>query len=70
MLAEKKNFGVEARADSLCDIRIWSKDCEHKNYTDISDKYLCDVCETIPVLNHEVHGASMPYISGDYDNLS
>jgi hypothetical protein len=56
--------------DGYCDVRIWSKDCEHKNFNDIGDKYRCDVCETIPVLNHEVHRAAMPYVSGDYDNLS
>ena len=53
-----------------CDVRIWSKNCEHKDFKDISDKYRCDVCEAIPVLNHEVHRAAMPYVSGDYERLS
>lgn len=57
------------REDS-CDVRIWSGDCEHTRYRDSSDKYLCDVCETIPELEHEVHRAALPYVSGDYERLS
>jgi hypothetical protein len=64
------NFSATAgERDDFCDVRIWSGDCEHSTYHDISDKYLCDVCETILELNHETRPATMPYVSGDYDNL-
>lgn len=53
-----------------CDIKIWSGECEHTNYQSLGDKYLCDVCDTVPVLDHEVRPATMPYVSGDYDVLS
>lgn len=56
--------------DDFCDIRIWSGDCEHKESLNSGDKYLCDVCETIKDLNHEVRPAAMPYVSGDYESLS
>ena len=65
MSVAKTNSRVEA-----CDVRIWSGDCEHKDFKESGGKYLCDVCETIPMLNHEVHRAAMPYVSGDYDSLS
>ena len=34
------------------------------------DKYLCDVCGTIPGLEHEVRPATLPYVSGNYDFLN
>lgn len=68
MLAAKEIS--KTREVGACDVRIWSKECEHTTFKDSGDKYLCDVCETIPVLNHEVRRAAMPYVSGDYDNLS
>ncbi len=70
MPAKKRDSAAGAERDGACDIRIWSKECEHRDFKDISDKYRCGVCETIPVLNHEVHRAAMPYVSGDYDRLS
>jgi hypothetical protein len=56
--------------DDFCDIRIWSGDCEHTTNLYSGDKYLCDVCGTIPELEHEVRPAALPYVSGDYDCLS
>lgn len=53
-----------------CDVRIWSGECEHTTYTSIKDKYLCEVCEKIPDLDHEVHRDVFVYVSGDYDNMS
>lgn len=70
MLAEKGISKAGRERDGSCDVRIWSKDCEHATYLNDGEKYLCDVCETIPGLNHEVRRAAMPYVSGDYDNLS
>ena len=69
-MLKAKTISEAGKRDGSCDVRIWSKECEHENFKDISDKYLCNVCETIPVLNHEVRRAAMPYVSGDYDNLS
>jgi hypothetical protein len=70
MLDTKLTSESGIKTDGSCDVRIWSKDCEHTTYLNIGDKYLCDVCETVPVLTHEVRGAALPYVSGDYDNLS
>jgi hypothetical protein len=56
--------------DDSCDTRVWSGECEHTTSLSSGDKYLCDVCETIPGLDHEVRPAAMPYVSGDYDRLS
>ena len=70
MLDTKGTCETGTERDDSCDIRVWSGDCEHKTYLDSGDKYRCDVCETIPGLNHEVRRAAMPYVSGDYDNLS
>lgn len=70
MLAAKEISTTGPGHAGACDVRIWSKECEHTTFKESGDKYLCDVCETIPVLNHEVRRAAMPYVSGDYDNLS
>lgn len=70
MLAAKETYTAGTREYGGCDVRIWSKECEHTTFRESGEKYLCDVCETVPVLNHEVHRAAMPYVSGDYDNLS
>ena len=56
--------------DGSCDIKIWSGECEHATYQSLGDKYLCDTCEMVPVLDHEVRPATMPYVSGDYHVLS
>ena len=69
MLDTKLTSEVNRERDDLCDIRVWSGDCEHTTTLYSGDKYLCDVCETIPRLDHEVRRAAMPYISGDYDRL-
>lgn len=53
-----------------CDIRIWSGECEHSTFTSSEDKYLCELCEKIPDLDHEVRHDIFPYVSGDYENLS
>lgn len=70
MLDAKVTSRAGTKRDGGCDIRVWSKDCEHTVFQGSGDKYLCDVCETIPKLDHEVRRAAMPYVSGDYDNLS
>ena len=70
MLAVKEISAAGRGNDGGCDVRIWSKECEHTAFKESGDKYLCDVCATIPVLDHEVRRAAMPYVSGDYDNLS
>lgn len=61
--------GVRER-DDFCDVRVWSGDCEHTTSLYGGDKYLCDVCETIPGLEHEVIPAAFSYVSGDYTKLS
>ncbi|MBK5275715.1 MAG: hypothetical protein JJE30_11760 [Desulfuromonadales bacterium] len=56
--------------DDFCDVRVWSGDCEHVTSLYSGDKYLCDICNAIPGLDHKVIAAAMPYVSGDYDMLS
>jgi len=59
-----------SKKDRFCDVKVWSAECEHLSYASLGDKYLCDFCETIPGLDHEVRPATMSYVSGDYDKLS
>jgi hypothetical protein len=66
-----ENEGKSTRmepAEERCDIRTWSGMCRSDS-TNISDKYLCASCGTIPDLDHEVRHETFPYISGDEDNL-
>ena len=56
--------------DNFCDVRVWSGDCEHTTSLYSGDKYLCDICEIIPGLEHAVIPAALPYVSGDYNSLS
>jgi hypothetical protein len=70
MLDTKTMFASARQQDDFCDIRVWSGDCKHTTSLYNGDKYLCDICETIPGLEHEVIPAAMPYVSGDYSKLS
>lgn len=70
MLKTTATSEISREADSFCDVRIWSGDCNHSTSQYSGDKFLCDVCESIPKLDHEVRPAALPYVSGDYDNLS
>lgn len=58
-----------ADRDDLCDVRIWSAECEHTSSQTSGDKYLCGICDRIPNLDHEVKAATLCYVSGDYDRL-
>lgn len=69
MLGTTVTSDVRRERDDFCDIRIWSGDCEHATSEDMGDKYRCDICESIPELDHEVKRATLPYVSGDYDKL-
>jgi len=53
-----------------CDIHVWSGACDHGEYDDAGSRYLCDLCENIAVLDHEVRHEIFPHVSGDYDNMS
>jgi len=70
MLDTKSTTEVVRERDDFCDIRVWSGECEHTTSLYSGDKYLCDVCSTIPWLEHEVRPAALPYVSGNYDVLS
>jgi hypothetical protein len=70
MLDTKWMFEAGRERDDFCDVRVWSGDCEHTTSLYSGDKYLCDICETIPGLEHEVIPAALPYVSGDYNRLS
>ena len=58
-----------ALSEGRCDIRIWSGECVRKTFGDRGEKYLCEQCETIPALDHEVCHDFYSYVSGDYDTL-
>jgi hypothetical protein len=66
----KQTSEVTRERDDLCDIRVWSGDCEHTTSLYGGDRYLCDVCESIKGLEHEVRPAALPYVSGDYQSMS
>ena len=70
MLDTKSTTESGRERDDFCDVRVWSGDCEHTTSLYSGDKYLCDICETIPGLEHEVKRAAMCYVSGDYHTLS
>jgi hypothetical protein len=70
MLDKKITTEVNRERDDFCDVRVWSGDCEHTTSLYSGDKYLCDICETIPGLEHQVIPAAMPYVSGDYTRMS
>jgi hypothetical protein len=70
MLDRKITSDVKREGDDLCDVRVWSGDCEHTTSLYSGDKYLCDICGTISELEHEVRPAPLSYVSGDYHSLS
>lgn len=65
MLTGKNSLGEER-----CDIHVWSGVCDHGDNVDTEKRYLCDLCESIAVLDHEVSHELYSNVSGDYDNLS
>ena len=56
--------------EERCDIHVWSGACDHGESSDAEKRYLCDLCETIPVLDHEVKHEIFPHVSGDYEVMS
>lgn len=60
---------IQEFSDDLCDIRVWSGECEHPKFSSTGDRFLCEVCESIGGLDHGVMRAAMPYVSGDYTRL-
>ena len=56
--------------EERCDIHIWSGTCDHGEDVGTEMRYLCDLCESIAVLDHEVKHEIFPHVSGDYDLLS
>lgn len=69
MLNTTKSYAGNER-DDFCDIRVWSGDCEHTSSPSVGEKYLCEMCGTVPKLDHEVRPSTLCYVSGDYDKLS
>jgi hypothetical protein len=65
---ERKLLSTES-SDERCDIRIWSAECGHSDYTSSRSKYLCDSCGIILNLNHEMHHEIYPHVVGDADFL-
>jgi hypothetical protein len=53
-----------------CDIHVWSGACDHGEDVGTEKRFLCDLCENIAGLDHEVSHEIFSHVSGDYDNLS
>ena len=70
MTAKESREETRAVTEERCDVRVWSGACVKNDYTDTSDKYLCEVCGELANLNHEMRHDTFPYISGDKDFLS
>lgn len=62
--------GKEGLNEERCDIHVWSGACDHGKDDRSGDRYRCDLCEEIAVLDHEIRHEIFPHVSGDYDNLS
>jgi len=56
--------------EERCDIHVWSGACDHGEYSDSGERYLCELCENIADLDHEVRHEIFPHVSGDYENMS
>jgi len=69
MLSCKVDFNGSS-CEERCDIHVWSGACDHGEGADTEKRYLCDLCETIPVLDHEVKHEIFPHVSGDYELMS
>jgi hypothetical protein len=63
---KEEGFSGEGR----CDIHVWSGSCDHGENVSAEKRYLCDLCESITVLDHEVRHEIFPHVSGDYELLS
>jgi hypothetical protein len=57
-------------SEEKCDTKVWSGKCEHVAYTNLSEKYLCDFCESIPESDHEVSHEGFVHIKGDPEKLA
>ena len=69
-MAEKKRITLSTELPGEgCDTRIWSVNCEHRDYKTGGEKYLCSTCGKIINLDHEIRHEIFPHIMGDTDNL-
>lgn len=69
MSANVRSADTTGDRDVTCDISVWSGACGLPGALHDGDRYRCDFCETIPILDHEVHHTPFPHVSGDYDRL-
>lgn len=56
-------------SEERCDIHVWSGACDHGE-GESGDRYLCELCETVADLDHEVSHEAGSHLSGDYQSLS
>ncbi len=70
MLTGKEELRKDSPSEERCDIHVWSGACDHADFDDSGKRYLCDLCENIAALDHEVSHEIFSHVSGDYDNLS
>lgn len=70
MLKTNEVSTVRRERTGSCDIRVWSGECDHTLSPNNGEKYLCEICGTVPKLDHEVMPSALCYISGEYDKLS
>ena len=57
-------------ATETCATRVWSGACEHAAFSSLSEKYLCDFCETRETMDHEVCREGFVHIQGGDTVLS
>ena len=57
-------------SEERCDTKVWSGECEHVAYDNLSEKFLCDFCDSIAVLDHEVNHEGFVHIKGDPESLA
>jgi len=70
MLNTREDLTTASGSEGRCDIHVWSGSCDHGHGGDSGERYLCDLCETVAGLDHEVSHESGSHISGDYELLS
>lgn len=69
-MADEQGKSSSETVDGSCQIRVWCEACKRSDYASQAEKYLCNTCGKIMVLDHEVHHEPFPHLSGDKDNMS
>lgn len=60
---------IKEPGDRECGVKTWSGSCQHGEYQNQGEKYLCSTCGKVDTL-HEMHHEHFPHLSGDVDDMS